>query len=164
MHVSIMTEIVKGKLYLGNVYDANDLSFLEANNIDTIITVAHHCNISNAIKTTRRVFQYDIVDFFDEDILKYFGELTNLIETEKCVLVHCVAGISRSATIVLAYLMTTYNMTLLEAFRFVKTRRPIINPNGSFIKQLIVYEYMLYGENSVSPNELVYKKQLGLSS
>ena len=60
------------------------------------------------------------------------------------VLVHCQVGMSRSATIVIGYLMRKFpDMTLNKAFRFVKSKRPIVNPNEGFIKQLKSFERTL---------------------
>lgn len=56
------------------------------------------------------------------------------------VLVHCQAGISRSATICLAYLMHTQRVRLNEAFDFVKQRRNVISPNLAFMGQLLQFE------------------------
>ncbi|NWX92782.1 DUS4 phosphatase, partial [Nothoprocta pentlandii] len=56
------------------------------------------------------------------------------------VLVHCQAGISRSATICLAYLMMKQRVRLDEAFEFVKQRRSVISPNFSFMGQLLQFE------------------------
>lgn len=56
------------------------------------------------------------------------------------VLVHCQAGISRSATICLAYLMHTQRVRLDEAFDFVKQRRRVISPNLAFMGQLLQFE------------------------
>lgn len=50
------------------------------------------------------------------------------------VLVHCYAGISRSATVVIAYLMSTQDKSFREAYDFVKSKRSEINPNEGFIK------------------------------
>lgn len=56
------------------------------------------------------------------------------------MLVHCQAGISRSATICLAYLMMKQRVRLEEAFEFVKQRRSVISPNFSFMGQLLQFE------------------------
>lgn len=56
------------------------------------------------------------------------------------VLVHCQAGISRSATICLAYLIQSHRVRLDEAFDFVKRRRGVISPNFSFMGQLLQFE------------------------
>ncbi|KAB5543363.1 hypothetical protein PHYPO_G00078210 [Pangasianodon hypophthalmus] len=51
------------------------------------------------------------------------------------VLVHCAVGVSRSATLVLAYLMIRQNMTLVEAIKTVKDHRGV-TPNRGFLRQL----------------------------
>ena len=56
------------------------------------------------------------------------------------VLVHCQAGISRSATICLAYLINARRVSLDEAFDFVKRRRQVISPNLAFMGQLVQFE------------------------
>lgn len=59
---------------------------------------------------------------------------------ENRVLVHCLAGMSRSATIVIAYLIATTPMTAGEATEFVRSKRRIVRPNYGFTKQLEQYE------------------------
>lgn len=59
---------------------------------------------------------------------------------ENRVLVHCLAGMSRSATIVIAYLLATTPMTAEEATEFVRSKRRIVRPNYGFTKQLEQYE------------------------
>lgn len=56
------------------------------------------------------------------------------------VLVHCEAGISRSASTVIAYLVKFHDMPLSVAFRHVKDRRSIICPNSGFVEQLRLFE------------------------
>lgn len=56
------------------------------------------------------------------------------------VIVHCYAGISRSATIVLAHLMTHDKQRLVDAFYHVKKIRPIISPNDEFYNMLVVLD------------------------
>lgn len=56
------------------------------------------------------------------------------------VLVHCSAGISRSPTLVLAYMIKNENLTVEEALKKMRSLRSIIDPNFSFIAQLRVWE------------------------
>lgn len=63
---------------------------------------------------------------------------------------HCQAGISRSATICLAYLMRTNRVKLDEAFEFVKQRRSIISPNFSFMGQLLQFESQVLATSTCS--------------
>lgn len=64
-------------------------------------------------------------------------------------LVHCVAGVSRSATICIAYLMKYHRMSLEQAYYHCKKRRPVVHPNCGFWRQLIDYERRMLGRNSV---------------
>lgn len=65
------------------------------------------------------------------------------------VLVHCVAGVSRSATVVIAYLMKYKRMDLRAAFNHCYNLRPVVRPNNGFMAQLIDYENQLFGHQSV---------------
>lgn len=64
-------------------------------------------------------------------------------------LLHCAAGVSRSAALCLAYLMKYHAMSLLDAHTWTKSCRPIIRPNNGFWEQLIHYEFQLFGRNTV---------------
>lgn len=59
------------------------------------------------------------------------------------VLVHCLAGISRSPTICIAYLMYSRHLSLDQAHDFIKQRRTLISPNLNFMRQLAEYERLL---------------------
>nr|KAF6424798.1 dual specificity phosphatase 13 [Molossus molossus] len=58
------------------------------------------------------------------------------------VLVHCAMGVSRSATVVLAFLMIYENMTLVQAIQKVQAHRDIC-PNSGFLRQLQVLDNRL---------------------
>lgn len=68
-----------------------------------------------------------VMDKSDNNISDYFDEVADLIEqirqTNGITMVHCVAGVSRSASLVLAYLMKHMKMTLKDAFQLVRTAR-----------------------------------------
>lgn len=83
---------------------------------------------------------------------------TNLIDDfEKCIdfidsqdgatIVHCQAGISRSATVCLAYLMKKKGYNLDEAFDYLKNCRSCIGPNFGFLGQLKIFEQQLMQES-----------------
>ena len=61
-------------------------------------------------------------------------------ERNASVLVHCQAGISRSATMVIAFLMKNKELTLNDAYKLVKEKRPVISPNLNFMGSLLKYE------------------------
>jgi len=58
----------------------------------------------------------------------------------KNVVVHCAQGKSRSATVVIAYLMVVKNLTYLDALKIVQQKRPIALPNQGFEGQLKEFE------------------------
>ncbi len=92
-------------------------------------------------------------DRFDETIRFMNMALEN---PSSRILVHCNLGISRSTTIILAYLMKTYYATLYEAFKFLRHRRPIICPNMGFLRQLIDYENDLFSYTYTDPNDPIF--------
>jgi atypical dual specificity phosphatase len=76
---------------------------------------------------------------------------------ENRVLVHCLAGMSRSATIVIAYLLATTSMTAGEATEFVRSKRRVVRPNYGFAKQLEQYErrYFVSTGKTATPKKRV---------
>ena len=89
-------------------------------------------------------------DHPSQKIEDYFESTFNIIsKAEKPILVHCYQGISRSATIVLAYLMQK-GMTFSKAYEFVKAKRPRIQPNMGFLYQLYNLNCKLYPNDNDS--------------
>lgn len=72
-----------------------------------------------------------------EHVIKQTTEILQDLENRgQRVLVHCFGGVSRSATVVIAFLMVSHNLTLAEAFAIVFQSRPWIRPNEGFWKKL----------------------------
>ena len=148
----IYTENIK--LYLGDVVDANDEINLKEKNITTIICVAEDAKITlNNSKIA--IHKYNLQDSYECNISLYFDEISDLIHNQDVVLVNCVAGISRSASFVIAYLMKYYELNLKDAFLYVRKRRNRICPNKKFMTYLYDYEFKLFGENSLTYDEYV---------
>lgn len=72
------------------------------------------------------------------------------------VLVHCLAGVSRSVSVTMAYLMHARLLNFEEAFALVRLRKPDISPNFHFLRQLHSFERQLVDEN---PNRMVSKRK-----
>ena len=98
-------------------------------------------------------FRYKVVELSDaveSDIQKHFRECIQFLEEEftadRTVYVHCAAGVSRSASVVISYFMWKNKMTLVEAVAAVKEKRPCIKPNNGFMIQLANFENELRAE------------------
>lgn len=74
-------------------------------------------------------------------VFPFYNFISDSVKNSKGrVLVHCQAGISRSATICLAYLISRHRLRLDEAYEYVKKRRSVISPNFNFMGQLLTWE------------------------
>ena len=63
------------------------------------------------------------------------------------IYIHCIAGVSRSPTIVIAYLMRLNQWSVYESIEYVKSKRPMTDPNFGFIEQLRLYQSNLISLN-----------------
>ena len=66
------------------------------------------------------------------------------LENNNKVLIHCMAGKSRSVTILCAYIIKKFGMNVKNCLKSIKNKRDIIEPNQGFIKQLEEYYNYLY--------------------
>ncbi|KAG5898926.1 hypothetical protein JTB14_007961 [Gonioctena quinquepunctata] len=125
---------------------------LESNSISCIISCAPELPES-PLHDDVIYHKIEVIDSGCSRILHHFDPAADLIHQVSSLggktLVYCVAGVSRSASICLAYLMKYQRLSLLEAYNYVKLRRPRIRPNCGFFKQLIEYEKQLFGCNTV---------------
>lgn len=150
-------EIVDGFLYLGNFWQANSAEVIDA------LEITHVVNMG-AITDQRNKFEHvqyldvAIKDNEDVDITHEFGPTIEFIhkaaEKNGRVLIHCVQGVSRSSTICIWYVMLKTKCTLSAAYSHVLKCRPLIFPNRGFMSQLIANERELYGDQSVTEEEL----------
>ena len=135
-------------LYLSGDDAATNRSLLSTNKITHIINITS--NVLNKFEKELVYLKIHMWDLPVQEIENHFEETFEFIETalnaseENNVLVHCNQGISRSATIVIAYLMQKklFN-TYKQAYEFVKQKRAKISPNAGFVKKLISLEEKL---------------------
>ena len=105
--------------------------------------VEHHSIITEYTSDKKLIFRVGINDSQDEPMLEVIQTLipvlNNLVKyhyNQPRILFHCRAGISRSATIALAYYGKAMNYDLTRAYSQLAARRPIIRPNPGFINAL----------------------------
>ncbi|XP_055004454.1 uncharacterized protein si:dkey-175m17.7 [Boleophthalmus pectinirostris] len=145
-------------LYLGNERDAQDLDLLLRLNIGFVVNVTTHLPLYHQ-KAGLRYKRLPATDNSKQNLRQYFEEVFEFIEeayqSGQGVLVHCQAGVSRSATVVIAYLMKHTLMTMTDAYKYVRSRRPVVSPNLNFMGQLLEFERDL--NSGVTPRILMPK-------
>ncbi|XP_057591159.1 dual specificity protein phosphatase 13 isoform X1 [Hippopotamus amphibius kiboko] len=139
-------------LFLGDAYAARDKNKLTQLGITHIVNVAAgQFQVDTGARFYRGMpleycgIEADDNPFFDLSV--YFLPVARYIRSalsvpQGRVLVHCAMGVSRSATVVLAFLMICENMTLVEAIQTVQAHRNIC-PNSGFLRQLQVLDHRL---------------------
>ena len=139
-------------LLVGGREDAEDLPRLLQ------LGVTHVLNAAASLDATHEAhFLYlklELDDDDDEDVASAFAAAIAFIADAKegggTVLVHCVAGMSRSVALVIAWLLYAERMNLRAALDLVRARRPIALPNPGFRLALARYEVQLAGATSVA--------------
>lgn len=142
-----MTHIIDG-LYVGSESNAKNLDELYSEQIRCIVNVTSHVPLYHSGQF--RYCQLPADDTQKQSILEYFDQaytfIDQAIKNNEKVLVHCVAGISRSPAIVIGFLMRYAKMNMNDAYDFVKRKRSIVSPNLNFMGQLLEYEKRLKHE------------------
>lgn len=149
--VEINSENPKKIIYIGPSLEAVDtnkiISYFKDKNIKFVLNTAMECRFCyHDIKdiTYKKIYADDSTS---QDMTQYFDSVSKFIDfafdNDSNVYLNCAAGISRSSTLLIAYLMKKNNMEFTDAYKYVKVRRYIIKPNISFIQQLKEYEKLL---------------------
>mmetsp|Transcript_46908 Transcript_46908/g.73215 ORF Transcript_46908/g.73215 Transcript_46908/m.73215 type:complete len:368 (-) Transcript_46908:290-1393(-) len=153
---SVPSEVLSGFLFLGNRECASNVEYLRNNGIDHILSI-YDDEDAPSIPSFTRWLHLRAKDSEEEDISRLFGPACEFIENARVgsgkILVHCIAGRSRSVSVVLAYLMNHRRMNLEDAFVLVKEKRPFAWPNDSFWKQLQVHEAKIFASSPELPDQ-----------
>uniref|UniRef100_A0AAY5EHJ6 protein-tyrosine-phosphatase n=1 Tax=Electrophorus electricus TaxID=8005 RepID=A0AAY5EHJ6_ELEEL len=130
-------------LYLGSQKDVLNKELMIQNGITYVLNASNTCPKPDFI-SENHFLRIPVNDSYCEKLLPWLEKTNEFIDKAKVsncrVIVHCLAGISRSATIAIAYIMKTMGLSSDDAYRFVKDRRPSISPNFNFLGQLLEFE------------------------
>jgi serine/threonine/tyrosine-interacting protein len=137
-------DLIIDNLFLGNYPAALDKDLLKSLKVTHILVAGK--DLESLYKDD---FSYKIIPLYDSpntNIGKYFEESNNFINSgleEGVVYVHCGHGVSRSASLVIAYVMFKNQIPFSEAYALVRSKRACIKPNTGFEKYLRDYSYQL---------------------
>ena len=127
-----ISKIIDG-LYLGDIRCASNLKFLKLHKIKYILNVTD--DIPFFFKNNFEYARIPIKDKPDVDVSVFFNHSSSYIENrirDGNIFIHCYAGISRSSSIVIAYLIIKKKYSYKDAYNLVKSKRPCIRPNKGF--------------------------------
>lgn len=133
-----------GALYLGSISAVLDPSILKEHDIHHLVQVLDVPWLPASEQDGYECYRLDILDLESQDLKPHLEDAVEDIDSalrRGCnVLVHCQQGISRSAAIVIAYLIRKRGMSFDSAVTFVRQRRPCIKPNSGFVRCLREWE------------------------
>lgn len=123
-------------IYLGSAFNAASYETLKKHGIETIINMTRE--ISNYYPDEFNYIQYELHDNNKNRIINYLESayLDIVNNQEGNILIHCYMGASRSASIMIYYLMKKYDYTFDDALNFIKDKRIVVNPTFRLTKDL----------------------------
>lgn len=149
------------RLYLGDYHTAvNKDEMIRLGITDMVTAEIKPIPPMEMADCIKRYLYINVMDHPKQDILSHFevsNEFINnaLRDPANKVYVHCVAGISRSASLVIAYIMQSRRMNYAEAHGLVSKKRSFIDPNEGFTRQLKLWHKMHY---SIDLTNIEYRR------
>ncbi|XP_067466064.1 dual specificity protein phosphatase 13A-like [Thunnus thynnus] len=145
-------------LYLGDMFMSHDKLGLWQLGVTHVLNAAHGklcCKGSDDFYgTTVKYYGVPANDLPTFDLSPFFYPAAEFIQQALTsggkVFVHCAVGVSRSAALVLAYLMIHHHLSLLSSIRCVQQKRWVF-PNRGFLRQLISLDRKLQSEGLTEP-------------
>lgn len=157
---SVILEAERGgpKLLLGSFADACDIAALSQHGVRTVVNCTSECTLSaDVIASLSNVVVLGLLDVETANLAGALPRALSAVEaglaSGHSVLVHCAQGVSRSAAVVLAFLVRHRGMSLAAAWQHVSARRDV-SPNIGFWGQLLAFELSERGALSITPTQL----------
>lgn len=121
-------------IYLGPEGSAIDLQYLKSLNISRILICASQCDPVFSSPNLGIIYlKLDLLDVSEQSLEAFHAPAHAFIRSSDAnILVHCRSGVSRSASLVISYLIHHYRLTAVDAYYYVKKRRPCVLPNLGF--------------------------------
>lgn len=145
------TEIIP-RLYLGNAKASIDEDFIRQHNIQVVFNCTKNLPFSPIIPIKYRI---PVDDSLQEEEIRnmelWSNEIAFKIMSEyidgKTILVHCFAGMQRSAASVAFFLIAFMRLRALDAMKMIKEKRPIaFHPRANFGRSIDYFDRRFHGE------------------
>ncbi|OBZ89656.1 Dual specificity protein phosphatase 12 [Choanephora cucurbitarum] len=149
-------EIVS-RIYLGSC-EAFTKEILTEKKITHVLSLG---DFTNTLDMDIEYKNIQVMDIDEQNLIQYFDETNEFIQsTYKAggrILIHCQAGVSRSATVLAACLMKSKKIKRDEALEIIRRKRPAVAPNAGFMEQLTLYHDL---EFDVDARHVEYRRFL----
>ena len=135
------------RIFLGNAYNARNFYELEKQNIGLIINCSN--DIPHYFLDSFEYQRVSVQDKLKENIYPFLNtcadSIHNYIQSypNKNILIHCFMGSSRSATILMAYIIKYKGYSRRDALNFLRDKRDLVNINIDFFEQLGQFETII---------------------
>ncbi|CAK1599282.1 unnamed protein product [Parnassius mnemosyne] len=155
-NLDVSVDLIDDNLYLGNLACARDEKSLQKLKITHVLTIDLVPLPRTILDRGNLTFKFiKLADVPKEDLISHLPDSNEFIKeaiaSGGTVLVHCYFGVSRSAAVVIAYIMEKYGLCYEDAFTLVKNKRRFIGPNLGFVAQLKLFGHMGYQINRDDP-------------
>jgi atypical dual specificity phosphatase len=132
--------LIEDRVYIGDIAAAFNREKLKELGVTHIITAV--LGVDPQFPDDFKYMNVPVRDVHNEDIKQFLSTTTKFIEDalyengQNKVLVHCVCGVSRSATIVAAWMMSKHGYSVDETISILQSKRECVNPIPAFREQL----------------------------
>ncbi|KIK04657.1 hypothetical protein K443DRAFT_92750 [Laccaria amethystina LaAM-08-1] len=156
--------VIENRLFLGNIMAARSTRSLTERRITHILSVCTEEIPAESPQSGICHMRIPVEDVDYEDILIHLPSACRFIDQALrgggVVLVHCVQGISRSATVVAAYMMWSRRISVTDALYHLRAARDQIWPNPGFHEQLLLFEVCGYQPSPANGHYAAWRYKL----
>ena len=138
---------ITDKIYLGEkIALFKDIEYFSKEKITHVLSlIDFDFSLPETVKLNHKLIS--IEDDAKSNLFKIIKECIEYIEKSDKIFIHCMYGISRSPSIVIAYLMWKTHCSYYDTYFYEKSRRQFIDPNDGFVEQLKLFETLIKKDN-----------------